>query len=119
MRHNSCILDMQVGAEPVGGLQLMQDSFCWRAAKAAILNLQGRTASLYQAECLQLSCCAHHCLLLEQHEMFVKVCRGITTTCIVGCTIVLRPYVLRMRDIAVCGWIVVRNSRLQKLTVAD
>lgn len=45
MWHNSCILDMQVSAEPVGGLQLMQDSFCWGAAKAAVLNLQGRAAS--------------------------------------------------------------------------
>lgn len=40
MRHHSCVLDMQVSAEPMGRLQLIQDLLCWGAPKAAILNLQ-------------------------------------------------------------------------------
>lgn len=43
VRHHSCVLDMQVSAEPMGRLQLIQDLLCWGAPKAAILNLQINT----------------------------------------------------------------------------
>ena len=40
VRDHSCVLDVQVSAEPMGRLQLIQDLLCWGTPKAAILNLQ-------------------------------------------------------------------------------
>ena len=74
VRHQGCILDVQMGAEPVGRLELMQDLLSWWTAQTAIFYLQHIAQS--SAPSARLSSpqgrlysviCACHCLVLHSH----------------------------------------------------